>query len=111
MHGVHGRLHARRHGHDNSRRAPRPSTRCGAAAAPAGVRAPSTPGHRAAPHPGHGADVVLMPVRDDHGLDLVAPLGQEARVRQDLLHAQVREAARGPTLSAGAGSLQAKVQH
>jgi hypothetical protein len=46
-------------------------------------------------HPGQRADVVLVAVGDHHRLYLVAPLGQEGGVRQDLLHAQVCEAAGG----------------
>ena len=44
-------------------------------------------------YPGHGANVVLMAMGDDDCLDLGAPAVQEAGVWQDLLHAQVREAA------------------
>lgn len=44
-------------------------------------------------YPGHGANVVLVAVRDDQRLNLVAPLVQEGRVGQDLLHAEVRVAA------------------
>lgn len=44
-------------------------------------------------YPGHGTDVVLMSVRDDDGLNSVFPLRQEAGVRQNFLHAQVRETA------------------
>ena len=44
-------------------------------------------------HPGQGANVVLVAVRDDEGLDLVPPLVQEGAVRQQLLHAVVGEAA------------------
>ena len=45
---------------------------------------PPSPPHT---HPGQGPDMVLMPMRDDDGLNLVLPLVQEAGVRKDLLHA------------------------
>lgn len=41
--------------------------------------------------PGQRANVVLVAVGDHDGLDLVPPLGQEAGIGQDLLHAQVLE--------------------
>ncbi len=37
--------------------------------------------------------MIFMPMRDDHSLNLVFPLCQESGVRQDLVHAQVRETA------------------
>lgn len=43
--------------------------------------------------PGQRPDVVLVPVGDHHRLNLVPPLRQERGVGQDLLHAQVGEAA------------------
>lgn len=43
-------------------------------------------------HPWHGADVVFVAVCDDDRLDLVAPLGEEADIWKDLLHAEVRHA-------------------
>ena len=46
-------------------------------------------------NPGQGANVVLVAVGDHHRLNLVAPLGEEGGVGQDLLHPQVGEAAHG----------------
>ena len=51
------------------------------------------------PYPGHGADVVFMAMRDDDCLDLRPPAMQEACVWQDLLHAQVCEAAKATQAS------------
>lgn len=47
------------------------------------------------PHTAQPSAAQHSPVRDDHRLDLVAPLRQERGVGQDLLHAQVGEAADG----------------
>ena len=44
-------------------------------------------------YPGHGADVVLVTVRDDNRLNLGPPAMQETGVWKNLLHAQVCEAA------------------
>jgi hypothetical protein len=49
--------------------------------------------NRSQAHPGKCPDVVLMAMSDDHGLNLIPPLAQKAGVWQDLLHAQVCEAA------------------
>lgn len=40
-------------------------------------------------HPGEGSYMILMPMCDDHSLNLVFPLCQESGVRQDFVHAQV----------------------
>ena len=51
------------------------------------------------PYPWHGADVIFMAMRDDDCLNLRPPPMQEARVWQDLLHAQVCEAANATEVS------------
>lgn len=56
-------------------------------------------------HPGHGADVVLVPVRDEHRLNLVLVLRDERHVGKHLLNAQFVVAAgrRGQKGSVGPG--------
>jgi hypothetical protein len=60
--------------------------------------------HQRGHDPRHRADVVLVPVRDDERLDLVLPLREEGRVRQDLLHAVVLHTRRGGASAHGNGA-------
>ena len=63
------------------------------------------------PYPGHGANVVLVAVGDDDRLDLGAPAMQEAGVRKDLLHAQVREAAQQKYAAVSVSPIQQNPQY
>jgi hypothetical protein len=72
----------------------------------------STPSHpplqthtRPPTHPRERPDVILVPMCDDHRLNPLSPLREEASVRQDLLHSQVGEAVRGGGGGGGGGGM------